>query len=107
MKTRQWEIWKAKPVGFEKAHWFVILSGQERLDSNRNAINALACYTLRGEKKPVDVVLNGADGFDHATICQCDHIFSLDKNALGDPLGPISWERQQQIKSKLKEVFRL
>src|SRR5438046_1345440 len=100
MKIRQWEVWKSKPAGFEKAHWFVILSGQERLDSNRNAINGLACYTLRGGKNGTDVVLNGADGFDHATVCQCDYVFSLDKNALESPLGSISWERQQQIKSK-------
>ncbi len=107
MKIRQWEIWKSKPVGFEKAHWFVILSGQERLDSNRNTINGLACYTLRGGKSAVDVVLNSADGFDHATVCQCDHVFFLDKNGMEDKRGSVSWERQQQIKSKLKEVFRL
>jgi len=107
MKIRQWEIWKAKPAGFERAHWFVVLSCQERLDSNRNAINGLACYTLRGKRSPVDVVLNGADGFSNPTVCQCDHVFSLDKNGMAEPLGSVSWERQQQIKSKLKEVFRL
>jgi hypothetical protein len=107
MRIRQWEIWKSKPAGFEKEHWFVILSSQERLDSKRSAINGLACFTLRGEQNKADVVLNGADGFQHPTVCQCDYIFSLDKNALNDPPGNVSWERQQQIKSKLKEALRL
>jgi hypothetical protein len=48
MKTHQWEVWKATPLGFGNAHWFVIVTGQERLDSNRVALNGLACYTLRG-----------------------------------------------------------
>jgi len=107
MKIRQWEIWKATPAGFNKAHWFVIVSAQERLDSNRVAINGLACYSLRGRKVATDVLLNRADGFEAPTACQCDLLFFLDKSRLHSPLGAVSWERQQQIKSKLKEVFRL
>jgi hypothetical protein len=30
-----------------------------------------------------------------------------DKNMLTESLGQVSWERQRQIQSKLKEVFRL
>jgi len=107
MKTRQWEIWKATPAGFSKAHWFIIISSQERLDSNRVAINGLACYSLRGRKEETDVLLNSADGFESPTACQCDLLFLLDKNRLQSPLGIVSWERQQQIKSKIKEIFRL
>jgi len=107
MKIRQWAIWKAAPAGFSKAHWFVIISPQERLDSSRVAINGLACYSLRGRKAETDVLLNSADGFEGPTVCQCDLLFLLDKNRLDLPLGTVSWERQQQIKSKLKEVFRL
>jgi hypothetical protein len=108
MKVRQWEIWKARPPGFEKDHWFVVVSGQERLDSSRHPqINGLACYTLRGNALKTDVVLDRADGFDSATVCQCDLLFFLDKTKLHSPLGSVSWERQQQLKSRLKEVFRL
>lgn len=108
MKIRQWEIWKARPPGFEKDHWFVIVSGQERLDSPRhNQVNGLACFTLRGNVLKTDVRLNGADGFQTPTVCQCDLLYFLDKTTLHDPLGPVSWERQQQIKSRIKEVLRL
>jgi hypothetical protein len=106
MKVRQWEIWKCKPEGFERDHWFIILSGQERLDS-RTEINGLACFTLRGTPRKTDVPLNGADGFNAPTVCQCDFIFPLRMASLHSGLGSVSWERQQQIKAKLKEVFRL
>jgi mRNA-degrading endonuclease toxin of MazEF toxin-antitoxin module len=108
MKVRQWTIWKTRPPGFEKDHWFVIVSGQERLDSTKHAqVNGLACFTLRGPALHTDVRLNGADGFDTPTVCQCDLLYFLDKTKLHSPLGNVSWERQQQLKSKLKEVLRL
>ena len=45
MKIRQWEIWKSRPPGFERDHWFVIVSGQERLDNPQHRqINGLACF---------------------------------------------------------------
>ncbi|MGB7767419.1 MAG: hypothetical protein WBN22_01000 [Verrucomicrobiia bacterium] len=107
MNVRQWEIWKARPPGFEKDHWFVIISGPERLDSQRHPhINGLACYTLRGQPLKTDVLLDRAEGFDGTTVCQCDLFFYLEKTKLHSPLGAVTWERQQQLRAKLKEVFR-
>lgn len=108
MKIRQWEVWKGRPPGFEKDHWFVVVSGQERLDSpHHSQANGLACFTLRGQPLRTDVRLNGADGFSVPTVCQCDLLYFLDKTKLHSPLGLVSWERQQQIKSRIKEVLRL
>jgi hypothetical protein len=108
MSWRQFEIWKARPHGFERDHWFVLIPPQERLDSPRHAqVNALACFTLRGMPLQTDVRLNTADGFDAPTVCPCDLLFLLAKSQLRERLGIVSWERQQAIKSKVKEVFRL
>jgi hypothetical protein len=108
MTLRQREIWKPRPPGFERDHWFVILSAQERLDyPHRLLVNGLACYSLHGEPKKLDVRLNGADGFSAPTVCQCDFIFPLEKSKLHSCLGSVSWERQQAITAKLKEVLRL
>jgi hypothetical protein len=107
MKVRQWQVWKAKVPGFEVDHWFVVISGQERLDSPRfHQVNGLACFTLRGQPGPTDVRLNSADGFSAATACQCDLVYLLDKRTLHSHIGTVCWERQQQIKSKLREVLR-
>lgn len=108
MKVRQWEIWKCKPEGFERDHWFVILSNQERCDAERLLmVNGLACFSLRGEPRKTEVRLNGADGFDGPTVCQCDFVYPLVKVKLHTRLGSVGWERQMQIKSRLKEVLRL
>ena len=108
MKLRQWEIWKARPAGFERDHWFVIMSGQERCDEPRQLlVNGLACFSLRGQLLKSEVRLNSADGFQMPTVCQCDYVYSLEKSRLHSGLGSVSWERQQAIKAKLKEVFRL
>ncbi len=108
MNIHQWEVWKTRPPGFETDHWFVIVSGQERCAEPRQTkVNGLACFTLRGNLRRSEVQLNGADGFSAATACQCDFVYVLDKTALRSGMGLVSWERQQQIKSKLKEVLRL
>jgi len=105
---RQWEIWKARPPGFERDHWFVLISPQERLDSPRHVqVNGLACFTLRGSPLKTDVRLNSADGFEAATVCQCDLLYFLTKSQLHEQLGSVCWERQQLIKARVKEVFRL
>lgn len=108
MNIRPWEIWKTRPPGMQQEHWFVILAGPERLLSPiQTQINGLACFTLRGQIRSTDVRLNSADGFEAPTVCQCDLIYLLDKNSLHSNLGTVSHERQQAIKRKLIEVFRI
>lgn len=108
MTPRQFEIWKCKPEGFGKAHWFVIISGNERCAEPRQvAVNGLACYTLRGPAGKLDVLLNSADGFTASTACQCDYFFPLPKSGLHDKMGAVSLERQQQIKARIREILRL
>jgi mRNA-degrading endonuclease toxin of MazEF toxin-antitoxin module len=105
---RQFEIWKAQPAGFESPHYFVIISGDERCQAARQVfVNGLACFTLRGQPSPLEVRLNGADGFDHATVCQCDFLYSLQKSQLKEKLGTVGYERQQQIKERIRNIFRL
>src|SRR5438094_384357 len=108
MKLHQWEIWKAKPYGFERPHWFVLLSNQERLDSARHHFtNGLCCFTLRGEVQAGEVRLDTADGLEQPSVCQCDFAWVLEKSQLSDGRGLVSWERQQAIKAKVKLLLRL
>lgn len=107
MKIRQWEIWKARPPGFQTDHWFVIVSGQERCDEPRQLmVNGLACFTLRGTLRKSEVRLDEADGFSAPTACQCDYLYPLEKSKLHSSQGAASWERQQQLKGKVREVLR-
>jgi len=108
MKIRQFEVFKCRPAGFQADHWFVVLSAQERCDRVQSLqINALACFTLRGQPSGTDVVLDSADGFQAPTVVGCEFAHVLDKGKLHSSLGLVSWERQQQIKSKIKQLLRL
>ncbi len=108
MKIRQWEAWKCRPAGFERDHWFVILSGQERCDEPKQLlVNGLACFSFHGQLRKSEIRLNGADGFSNPTVGQCDFFHSIPKSGLHAGQGFVSWERQQQTQSKLREVFRL
>ena len=108
MKLCQWEVWKAQPAGFERPHWFVLLSNQERLESPRHyAVNGLCCFTLRGEPGKSEVRLDAADGLETTSVCGCDFVWVLQKDQLRDGRGFVSWERQQAIKAKLKETLRI
>jgi hypothetical protein len=104
----QFEIWKAKPEGFSQAHYFVIISSDERCQSDRLLyVNGLGCFTLRGQAKRVDVVLNGADGFERPTACDCGYFYPLLKSCLIERIGTVAFERQRQIKTLIREIFRL
>jgi len=108
MTVRQWDIWKTRPAGIQKEHWFVILSGAERLQSSSHVqINGLACFTLRGMPRSTDVRLDAADGFPAPTVCQCDLVYFLEKSQLHSHLGKVSYARQQAIKRALIQLFRL
>jgi mRNA-degrading endonuclease toxin of MazEF toxin-antitoxin module len=108
MKLHQFEVWKCSPPGSQRDHWFVLISNQERCDEPHQLfVNGLACFSLRGDPLKSEVRLNGADGFAAPTVCQCDFIYTLEKSRLHSSQGMVSWERQQQLKSKLKEVLRL
>jgi len=104
---QQWEIWKCRVPGISADHWFVIISGQERLDDNRHRqINGLLCTTLQGSARLTDVVLNSADGFARLTACQCDLLYFLKKSECYEKIGSVCEERRGAIKAKLKDVLR-
>jgi hypothetical protein len=103
---KQWEILKGLPAGWQREHWFVILSSDERCREPRLLqVNGLPCFTLRGSPGPRDIVLDSADGLQAPTSVPCDFIHTLDKAKLHSSLGSVSWERQQQIREKIKRMF--
>ncbi len=104
-RIRQWEIWKHPAQG--RDHWYVIFSGQERLDSRHDQINGLLCVTQHGPLLKTDVMLNSAEGFQFETACQCDLIYPLQKSKLHVKIGMVSEFRREALKRKIVEVHRL
>ena len=72
-------------------------------------VNVLFCQTLRGPKKqelrPGQVILDRADGLDWQTICYCQMLHLVPKNALSERRGSVCRERQRQISQELLRLF--
>ena len=52
-------------------------------------------------------MLNGSDGFDWETFCDCKAIYLVESAKLFGWGGRVSQERRRAIRSKLRDVFRL
>jgi len=79
------------------------------LDLKRRLINVLYGTTrqLAAGQGLLDVTLNGADGLEHMTLINCEHIFTVAKEKITAVVGRVTPERRRQIGRKVVEGFRL
>jgi len=75
----------------------------------RTFVNFLYCTSQRQGRppKPFEVMLNGEDGLDWETFCDCSILYAVPTNLLFGRRGCVSLERRRAIRSKLRDVFRL
>jgi mRNA-degrading endonuclease toxin of MazEF toxin-antitoxin module len=94
----QWEVYYfdfAAPIG---VHPVVVISNNA-LCAKGKFVNVLKCVTVRGarEASVVEVLLNGADGLDHKSLCSCDVSYLVNKADLNKPLGKVTTARRRAI----------
>lgn len=72
-------------------------------------VNVLYCTSQRQNRaaKPYEVMLNGADGMDWESFCDCSTFFSVPTAGLFNQRGHVSLERRRAIRGKIRDVFRL
>ena len=97
----QWEIrtYMFPDVG---EHPAVIISHPTRA-GKKATVEVLLCTTLRAGHNPEahEVILNGADGLDWATLCRCDLIYSVSRSKLTTLRGTVSLARRRDIIRKI------
>jgi mRNA-degrading endonuclease toxin of MazEF toxin-antitoxin module len=78
---KPWEIWTYAFPGVGE-HPAVIISHGQRVE-RKAVVEVLLCASLRGAASPAphEVVLNSADGLDWKTLCRCDLIYSVPRDA--------------------------
>jgi hypothetical protein len=105
MKT-QFEIWRFNFP--EKGEHSVVLITHPDLCA-RGVLNVLYCTSQRQSRppKPYEVMLNGADGFDWETFCDCSILYAVPAAALFGKRGKVSLERRRALRAKIRDVFRL
>jgi hypothetical protein len=72
-------------------------------------INVLYCTSQRQSRrpKPYEILLNGEDGMDWETLCDCSTFYSIPSAGLFNKRGRVSLERRRQIRGKIRDIFRL
>ena len=105
LKT-QFEVWRFNFP--EKGEHPVVLVSHPDLCA-RAVINVLFCTSQRQSRppKPYEVMLNGADGMDWETFCDCSIMYAIPSALLFGKRGHVTIERRRAIRAKLRHIFRL
>jgi mRNA-degrading endonuclease toxin of MazEF toxin-antitoxin module len=103
----QFDIWRF--IFPEKGEHSVVLISHPNLCANAAFVNVLYCTSQPQSRQPrsQEVLLNGADGFDWETFCDCSRMYLVDTSALFEKRGRVSLERRRQIRAKIRDIFRL
>ncbi len=89
-------------------HPVVVISHPDRC-AKAAVVNVLFCTSQRQSRKPYpyEVMLNGADGMDWETFCDCSIMYTVKSDLLFNCRGHVTLERRRAIRAKLRDVFRL
>ena len=108
MSKAQFEIWSFDFPTRGGPHPVVLLTRTDKL-SKAKVVNVLFCTSQRQSRTiyPYEVMLNGADGLDWETFCDCSVIWSVESARLFKKRGEVTVERRNAIRDKIRDVFRL
>jgi mRNA-degrading endonuclease toxin of MazEF toxin-antitoxin module len=87
----------------------VVLVSHPSLCARAAVVNVLYCTSQRQNRKPYpfEVPLDGADGMDWQTFCDCSLMYSVPSAELFGKRGQVCLERRNAIRDKIRDVFRL
>jgi mRNA-degrading endonuclease toxin of MazEF toxin-antitoxin module len=104
----QFQIWSYDFLDKGGTHPVVLISHPDRC-ARAGVVNVLFCTSQRQSRgiKPTEVLLNGADGLDWETYCDCSILYAVPSAKLMVKRGQVSLERRNAIRDKLRDVFRL
>lgn len=103
----QFEVWRFAFPG-KGEHPVVLISHPDRC-ARGALVNVLYCTSQRQGRAahPYEVLLNGADGMDWETLCDCSILYTVPAAQLFGRRGRVSLERRRQIRAKVRDLLRL
>ncbi len=111
MKIDQWDIVRFRIGPADRdLHPGVIISAPEWCaDERKLRLNVLACSKRVPAKgaRTHQVLLNGADGLDFASVCGCEFFHVISRESVHEIVGRVTPARRRAIGRKLNEVLRL
>ncbi len=98
--------WEIRIGDLFSPHPCVVVSNQRRIDL-RPQVVVLKCTTLRPDRPyqptELETLPDQADGLDTPTRCPCDLLFTVDKAALRQKRGLVSFVRRRDIARKIQQ----
>jgi mRNA-degrading endonuclease toxin of MazEF toxin-antitoxin module len=103
----QFDVWRFDFP--DKGEHPVVLISHPDFCARSAVINVLFCTSQRQSRKPYpfEVMLNGTDGLDWETLCDCSMMYAVKSALLYGCRGRVSLERRREIRIKLRDLFRL
>ena len=104
----QFQVWRYAFTEKGGEHPVVLISHPD-ICARSKVVNVLFCTSQRQSRKPYphEVMLNGADGLDRETFCDCSVIYAVKSDQLFNKRGLVSLERRRAIRASLRDTFLL
>lgn len=104
----QFQIWTYDFEDKGGPHPVVLISHPDRC-ARASVVNVLFCTSQRQSRpiKPTEVLLNGADGLDWETFCDCSILYAIPSANLLVKRGQVTSERRNAIRDKVRDLLRL
>jgi mRNA-degrading endonuclease toxin of MazEF toxin-antitoxin module len=103
----QFEVWRYNFPG-RGEHPCVIISHPD-IAARSEFVNILYCTSQRQSRtpKPIEVLLDTADGLDWGTFVNCSAMWLVESKDLFGKRGMVTLERRNAIRDKLRDIYRL
>ncbi len=104
----QFDVWRYTFPEKGGEHPVVLISHPD-ICARAAVVNVLFCTSQRQSRRPYphEVMLNGADGMDWETFCDCSCLYAIKSADLFAKRGRVTLERRRQIRTKIRDLFLL
>jgi mRNA-degrading endonuclease toxin of MazEF toxin-antitoxin module len=104
----QFDVWRYQFPEKGGEHPVIIISHPD-ICARSAVVNVLFCTSQRQSRRPYphEVMLNGEDGMDWETFCDCSCLYAVKSADLFGKRGHVVPERKRQIRNRIREVFLL
>ena len=103
----QFDVWEFDFPG-KGAHPVVLISHPD-ICARSKVVNVLFCTSQRQNRRAHEheVMLNGEDGMDWETFCDCSVMYAVPSDQLFHGRGHVALERRRAIRALVRDMFLL
>ena len=102
----QFDVWRYNFPDKGGEHPVVLISHPD-ICARSAVVNVLFCTSQRQNRRPYphEAMLNGEDGMDWETLCDCSCLYAVKSSDLFGKRGHVTLERRRLIRTKIRAIF--